>query len=622
MVAALALLLSFLVPSAVAISPPDPPTVSKVGDSATAVKVSWSGVTGAKGYRIQYSTSASFGSPKFLPASTKSDPLTDTSAVVSGLSTGKQYYFRVAVVDPDSLKVLSQTYSKPVSATVSYPFRAPGDSTPSLITKRSAKLSWAAVPNATEYGVRLATSPSAKPKFYRTATNSISLSGLKANTLYYVKTYVGNTSKRISDYSPENQFVTSGYSNAAPSGLKVVSQGPGDVKLAWTALNPLPAGTKYVVSIATEFIYPVPGREPSVPLARFKGVRTRGPYTTNSATITGLVANTTYYAQVYLIGRQNQRITSSSDFVTAKTIVARGTISGKTTGVTGDDLTASAYLGNELVEQVTVGSDNAYSMAVRPGGYKVLITYTGSGNYASAWARSGKDGGRIPAEASVVNVARDKATTAPTVKLHTGAVVSGIVRDRSGRAVRDVDITALTAMTSAREVEVVGTSAPNGKYILRGLPDGRHWLRYAYSGDGFKTRSVEIVVTKGKITSVRVPPGKASTTSVRDPFTAVNVRLDNAPFRKRYKPSISGTRRVGSTLTGKVTPWLAGSNPTTKASMSLQWKRNGSSIRGATSSRYKLTAADRGKRITVTATGRRYGFSTSSLTSAKTAPIR
>ena len=620
--AALTVLLSVLVPSAVAISPPAPPTVTAVPDSATSLQVSWTAVTGAKGYRIQYATSPSFSSGGYLPAA-KSAALTGTSAVVAGLTTGKLYYFRVAVVDPDTLAVLSQSYSKTVSARMSYPYRAPGDATPSLVTKRSATLSWAAVPKAKTYGVRLTTSPNGKPKFYVVTTNSIALKGLKSNTLYYVRTFVGTSSKRISDYSPEDQFVTSGYSNTAPSGLRVLSQAPWQIKLGWTALQPMPAGTKYMVSVAKQFIYPVPGREPAVPLARFSGVKNYGPYATNSATITGLVSNSTYYAQVYLIGRSKQRVTSSSNFVTAKTVVTRGTLNGKTSGVSGDDLTVSAYLGNELAEQDTVGSDNAYSMALRPGNYKIFITYTGSGNYASAWARRGSDGGRIPSEGSTITVNRDRTTTAPTVKIHTGAVVSGVVRDSAGRIVRDVDVTALTAMTSAREVEVIAPTGSGGRYTIRGLPNGHHYLRFAYSGNGFVIRTVEILVTKGKVTGVRVPPStNASTTSVRDPFTAVNVRLDDAAFTKRYGVSISGSRRVGRTLTAHAKPWIAGSNPPTPASMSFQWKRAGRPIAGATGGTYKLTSADRGSRISVTATARRYGYATGSTTSGRTYAIR
>jgi hypothetical protein len=52
-----------------------------------------------------------------------------------------------------------------------------------------------------------------------------------------------------------------------------------------------------------------------------------------------------------------------------------------------------------------------------------------------------------------------------------------------------------------------------------------------------------------------------------------------------------------------------------------QWYRNGIKIKKATKSTYKLTKADRGKRITVKVTGKKRGYHTHTRTSAKTAKI-
>ena len=73
---------------------------------------------------------------------------------------------------------------------------------------------------------------------------------------------------------------------------------------------------------------------------------------------------------------------------------------------------------------------------------------------------------------------------------------------------------------------------------------------------------------------------------------------------------------MGRTLTATVTPWLAGSYPTTRAAMSLQWLRDGRPIAGATASRYTLTRADRDRKVSVRATARRYGYATASLISS------
>jgi hypothetical protein len=50
--------------------------------------------------------------------------------------------------------------------------------------------------------------------------------------------------------------------------------------------------------------------------------------------------------------------------------------------------------------------------------------------------------------------------------------------------------------------------------------------------------------------------------------------------------------------------------------LSYRWLRDGKAISKATSKKYTLVAADRGKKITVTVTGKRSGYFTESETSA------
>lgn len=68
-------------------------------------------------------------------------------------------------------------------------------------------------------------------------------------------------------------------------------------------------------------------------------------------------------------------------------------------------------------------------------------------------------------------------------------------------------------------------------------------------------------------------------------------------FTKAGKPTISGTKKVGSTLTAKIPAWAP--KVTTSATVTYQWLRGGKAIAGATSATYALTAADKGKRIQV-----------------------
>jgi hypothetical protein len=81
-------------------------------------------------------------------------------------------------------------------------------------------------------------------------------------------------------------------------------------------------------------------------------------------------------------------------------------------------------------------------------------------------------------------------------------------------------------------------------------------------------------------------------------------------------PTISGTAKVGSTLTASPGTW--GPAPVTLA---YQWYRSGTAISGATASTYKLTTTDQTKTITVKVTGTKSGYTTAARTSAATTAV-
>lgn len=68
-------------------------------------------------------------------------------------------------------------------------------------------------------------------------------------------------------------------------------------------------------------------------------------------------------------------------------------------------------------------------------------------------------------------------------------------------------------------------------------------------------------------------------------------------FTTLKKPTITGTKKVGSTLTAKLPGWTP--KIVTSTTVTYQWLRNGKKISGATAATYLLTAADEGKHIQV-----------------------
>jgi hypothetical protein len=127
--------------------------------------------------------------------------------------------------------------------------------------------------------------------------------------------------------------------------------------------------------------------------------------------------------------------------------------------------------------------------------------------------------------------------------------------------------------------------------------------RYAPVGaDVGKKLTVSVTATLSGFTS-------ASKTSA--PTTAVVAgTLSLAPV-----PTVSGTKTSGKTLTAVTGTWTSG------VAFTYAWKRSGSTATIGTSARYTLTAADIGKKLTVTVKGTRSGFTSLSKTSVATATV-
>jgi len=81
-------------------------------------------------------------------------------------------------------------------------------------------------------------------------------------------------------------------------------------------------------------------------------------------------------------------------------------------------------------------------------------------------------------------------------------------------------------------------------------------------------------------------------------------------------PTISGTPRVGKTLTARHGTWSAGTT------FRYAWYADGKVVKHQTGVRLRLTKAQRGHRITVKVTGTKAGYTTASRTSARTGKVR
>ena len=132
------------------------------------------------------------------------------------------------------------------------------------------------------------------------------------------------------------------------------------------------------------------------------------------------------------------------------------------------------------------------------------------------------------------------------------------------------------------------------------------------TGDTYGTYTVQ-PGDVGSMVSFRVTASKAG---YQDSIVSASTQpIAAAEMDVTDIPSISGVLRVGNTLTVDVGSWESG------ATISQRWRRNGNPIAFATSTTYTLQRSDRGKRISVTVTATKPGYTSVIATSAVTGKV-
>lgn len=123
-----------------------------------------------------------------------------------------------------------------------------------------------------------------------------------------------------------------------------------------------------------------------------------------------------------------------------------------------------------------------------------------------------------------------------------------------------------------------------------------------------------VAADKGKRITVKVTgaaTGMAATTRTSGTTSTVK-----AGTLAKGTVGISGTRRVGKTLTATTSRWSSG------VTYRYQWYRDGRKIAAATARTYTLTPADKGKRLKVKVVAGKAGYTTTSRTSKETGRIK
>jgi len=246
------------------------------------------------------------------------------------------------------------------------------------------------------------------------------------------------------------------------------------------------------------------------------------------------------------------------------------------------------------------------------GTYKVGFNRASSSSPAEAQYYDNKS------ESEGVNAAQSVAVTAldtvPNIdaNLVPGGSITGSLLDAAGKPLAYMDVVAFTkGDTLVRRTSYTDEA---GRFTINGLSTGSYMLVAQPYGGSRPTAPGLLysgnVSVEADAASIATIVGEASDAGVLS-YQAAGPKALTASV-----PTLSGAAVSGQKLTATPGTWSPA--PVTLA---YKWQRDGVVIAGATGSSYVLTAADAGKKITVTITGSKDWYATASKTSAATAAV-
>ncbi|MEV6597097.1 hypothetical protein AB0M36_09570 [Actinoplanes sp. NPDC051346] len=223
----------------------------------------------------------------------------------------------------------------------------------------------------------------------------------------------------------------------------------------------------------------------------------------------------------------------------------------------------------------------------------VTVTPAGKGPITATVKTVSADRTALTAEVDLTSAAAGPAT------IEVRSFAAGIETAKLAGALQVVApvLRATTAPTIAGKPVVGGTvTAGTGTWTPAATSYAYQWLAGGVAINGATARSYVIpAALVGKRLTVRVTGKRAGATSATA-TSAPSAAVGKGPAAKATsKPAIRGTAKVGRKVTAAVGNWRP--KPT---AFRYEWRLNGAVVRGAGGSSLKLTAAMRGKRLTVT----------------------
>ena len=309
-----------------------------------------------------------------------------------------------------------------------------------------------------------------------------------------------------------------------------------------------------------------------------------------------------------VVGSGDTYVPGVADVGSALTVVARGQAEGYAPA-TASTTTATVATGALQPTTPTLSgtAQVGKTLTAVPGTWAPAATFT------YRWLRSGSP----ISGATTRTYTLTSADAGRSVAVEVTGKAAGYDPEVRTSAAKTVALGTLTAPTPT----LSGTARVGSKVTAKaGTWTSGTSLKYQWYASGRSisgaTRSTytPTASVKGRTLSVKVTGTRSgySTTTRTSSGKKVAAGVLSAP-----RPKISGTVRVGN----KVSAWRGTWSPSA-STYRYQWRVNGAKIKGATKSTYTLPSKYAGKKLTVTVTGSRSGYTTKTVTSSSTRILR
>ncbi len=262
--------------------PADPVATNATSIGQTSLAANWDPVTGVDNYYLEVSTNSDLSDPIAGYDGTVALPSTSSSEIVTNVTPGTTYYYRVSAENAGGKSGVSNIISVlTIPAT-------PTAAAATAVSQTGFTANWDAVTSATEYYLDVATDAGFTSLVdgydnLPVAGTSVAITGLLSGIVYYYRI----RSTNVSGSSPSSDAVSQITVPADPIATDATSIGQTSITANW---DPVTGSDNYYLEVSSnpDLSDPIAGYDGTVGL----------PATSSSEIIANLLTGTIYYYQV------------------------------------------------------------------------------------------------------------------------------------------------------------------------------------------------------------------------------------------------------------------------------------------------------------------------------------